>query len=131
MTVITKYIADDGREFEDEYDCRSYEMKLQLGILGDELQWFDWKGERIEISPDVDFGMDVCFVKIFTTRAADLLTHFCREEGYYSPCADSDFNTIPGRLGFFWYDNDKDSWRSLREEQEELDRIKEKFEKMS
>lgn len=40
MKTITTYIADDGTEFDDEYDCREYENALSFknfkGIMLDE-----------------------------------------------------------------------------------------------
>lgn len=30
MTEITKYVADDGTEFDDEWDCRHYEWQQQF-----------------------------------------------------------------------------------------------------
>lgn len=33
MTEITKYIADDGKEFEDEDECRSYEFECKVNAV--------------------------------------------------------------------------------------------------
>ena len=30
MTEVTKYIADDGTEFDDEYDCLEYEFEQNV-----------------------------------------------------------------------------------------------------
>lgn len=30
MTEVTRYLADDGTEFEDEYDCRQYEWEQNV-----------------------------------------------------------------------------------------------------
>lgn len=48
MTEVTKYIADDGTEFDDEWDCRQYEWTQTIGeptffLLGSELNLLDVK----------------------------------------------------------------------------------------
>lgn len=37
MTVVTKYIADDGTEFDDEWDCRDYEFRQAFKFSGIEI----------------------------------------------------------------------------------------------
>ena len=34
MTEIIKYVADDGEEFDDEYDCRVYEWGCAISRCG-------------------------------------------------------------------------------------------------
>jgi hypothetical protein len=41
MIEITKYVADDGTEFEDRFECTNYENKLSLNRHRDEFALFD------------------------------------------------------------------------------------------
>ena len=45
MKVI--YIADDGKEFDNEYDCESYEWKLNHAHL-DEICFYDKNGNKLD-----------------------------------------------------------------------------------
>lgn len=51
MTEIIKYVADDGTEFEDEWDCRLYEWQQDLGdpkffLLNDKRKLLDPKDSK-------------------------------------------------------------------------------------
>lgn len=48
MTEKTIYIAFDGKEFDDEGDCREYELNTKLKDIGDDLLLYDKNGKKIE-----------------------------------------------------------------------------------
>ena len=45
MRVV--YIADDGEEFDDEYDCKDYEWKINHSGMSDGLHFFDINGNEL------------------------------------------------------------------------------------
>ena len=47
MREVTFYIADDGTQFDDEFECTIYEMKMNYPCL-DNIEIFDDKGYRLE-----------------------------------------------------------------------------------
>ena len=47
MKEITIYLADDGKVFNDEFECRDYEMKVNYPQM-DDIEIFDENGRRLE-----------------------------------------------------------------------------------
>lgn len=50
MTIITKYIADDGTEFQTMKDCRAYEEGLKIGDLSQNIWVFNENKERLNLA---------------------------------------------------------------------------------
>ena len=48
MTEKTIYIAFDDKQFDNEYDCREYELNTKLKDIGDDLLLYDKNGKKIE-----------------------------------------------------------------------------------
>ena len=44
MTEKTIYIAFDGKQFDNEYDCREYELNTKLKDIGDDLLLYNKNG---------------------------------------------------------------------------------------
>lgn len=98
MKAITTYIADDGTEFYDEYDCREYEENLSFknfkGIMLDE----DFKKtEEIE---------DAFYLYIPTEEDRNIFKKRSLYEG-------SDY---PYTCGFFRYNTFTDCYVNVEEE---------------
>lgn len=77
MKVV--YFADDGTQFEDEYDCEEYERKCayeRAAIVG-----LDEKGQEISYS-DEDFCIDVFTLNLTNEEDVNLFINRCRDEGY-------------------------------------------------
>lgn len=47
MTEITIYLANDGKVFNDEFECRDYEMKVKYPQM-DNIEIFDENGRKLE-----------------------------------------------------------------------------------
>ena len=77
MKVI--YIADDGKEFEDEWDCRDYEWKLNHSSLKD-ICFYDRDGELLDdIFSEHTYNMTEKIVVMNENSINDLheLAHYC------------------------------------------------------
>jgi hypothetical protein len=119
MQEITKWVADDGKEFDDEYDCRVYEWNVRLNAVKDQMKWYNSDGDKLEVSFRTDFAY-ATFVQVDTSEAAEVLYDFCYDQGYYCPCVDENNRFDPDRLGRFWWDDGQERWLNLREEKEKI-----------
>lgn len=54
MTEIIKYIADDGKVFEDQYECIEYEMLEDNPYIND-IKFFDENGNKLTFKSTDDF----------------------------------------------------------------------------
>lgn len=91
MKVI--YIAEDGKKFDDEYECEEYERSLKMANLPP-LTMFDHEGEPTD-QPDAAW-----FVKIDTEEEADA-AHFWNEETGAN---------IPEETGIYFYNEYNNYW---------------------
>ena len=81
-----KYIAEDGKEFDDEYACRDYEEELWLKQCNPEtdILFFDDEFNRIYVRDmkSLQDAFDHCwFVCVKTEIARDKVNTLCREFG--------------------------------------------------
>ena len=79
MTEITKYIADDGKEFEDEDECLDYERGIKiLKVYG--FRAYDRQGKEIFPKDYVrnmdDFNYDACYIKVENIRGWEEFENF-------------------------------------------------------
>lgn len=49
MVEICYYVADDGKKFDDRWECIAYERQKALEVHKDEFQFFDYRKEPIPI----------------------------------------------------------------------------------
>lgn len=96
------YIADDGMEFEDEYDCEAYEMRL----IGKRLKMYDYKFEK-----SCSAG-DCYYVKLDTNKEVDWFIALCRYEGIASKGING-----PGTYQYVegTYGRSKEAWVDLND----------------
>ena len=99
MVKITKYIALDGKEFNDAHMCADYEINLfipnesELVLLNESL-------DVLPISPK-----NVCdceYMSIKSDKALKYVKMIGNEYGY----------AVPNKCGNFFYDNTSPSWWS-------------------
>ena len=80
MKEISMYVANDGKMFEDENECRAYEIKSKLGHLkkdvaiyddnGHEIKIHDFCGDALELNAMLN---DAYFIKVNTEEALHAL----------------------------------------------------------
>jgi hypothetical protein len=126
MREITRWIADDGKEFDDEYDCKCHEWDLEFQKIKGEVKWFNNQFEPLTPSLQTDFAY-ATYVVVSSQRAAEVLHDFCYEEGYICPCDGVNGAIDLSLLGWFWWDSNQECWRNLDNEEWELTRLRENF----
>ena len=125
MKIITKYVANDGTEFEFEDECLDYEFKGTIReIYG--FTVYDCKGK--EIKPDEYRNLD-CFVsearyiKITDIKGWNAFTDLCEEQDVYFYDGMDDFY----EKGLYYFDDDHDYWLNWDFEYEKLRTIRRKM----
>ena len=100
MKTEIKYIAEDGKEFKSEQECKKYETQLLIDSFEGNLRMFD---EDCEPCFTADSSR---FIRITSKEAWAHFHQMCYDE--CSPCpVDDSLDYIPGI--YFW-DENKSSW---------------------
>ena len=123
MEMITKWIADDGEEFEDEDQCREHELRNKkfYGFIA-----YDFRKEPISIkdySCLEDFVDDFRAVKVTDYEGWREFEQYCRDDGV---CFYDGLDDICER-GLYFFDDDHDYWISWEYEYEKLRNLRRSF----
>lgn len=111
MQVKTTYIADDGREFDDEQECYEYEADLAREAIQDSVFFFNDTGNRLPLTRE---GMSEAYFVV--SKSADASRQASELfEGYNNPF------DITCNTGIWYYD---DNWRSADDLFDLMDTIK-------
>ena len=126
MTEVTKYIANDGKEFEDEDECLDYErtstMKAIKGV-----KFFSEDGKEITNYSSLEDLLDLSyFIKITDKDDFDKFEELLYDELGCSYWADG-WDSLKDEKGLFFYDEDRDSWISWEAEYDKLREIRRKM----
>lgn len=126
MTEITKYIADDGKEFDDEDDCLDYERGIKIkDIYG--FKTYDQYGKEIfpkdYISDMNDFIYDVYFIKVTNIKGWEEFENLCYDE--FDTCFYDGLEEI-SETGLYFKDDDS-CWTNWDHEYEKLREIRKKI----
>lgn len=127
MTEITKYIADDGKEFDDEDDCLDYERSIKiLKVYG--FRAYDRQGKEIfpkDYVKNMDyFTYDVYYIKVENIKGWEEFEKLCNDEfdTYFYDGLDS-----ISENGLYYKDDDYDCWTNWDYEYEKLRNIRKKM----
>lgn len=101
MKHIEYYESDDGKIFDNEYDCAKYEMSKILDNTNS-LIMIDFDGVRIE-KVDSDSMKSVEIIIIKDELASSIVEEIGDYYGFEFPC----------QIGSYWWDNDK--WMSYNQ----------------
>ena len=123
MEMITKWIADDGEEFEDEDQCREHELRNKkfYGFVA-----YDFRKEPITIkdySYLEDFVDDFRAVKVTDYEGWREFEQYCRDDGVRFYDGLDDIN----ERGLYFFDDDHDYWISWEYEYEKLRNLRRSF----
>jgi hypothetical protein len=125
MTEITKYMADDGTEFDFEDECLDYELKAKVrGIHG--FTVYDCNGKEIKPTDyrDLDcFVSEARYIKITDIKGWDDFSDLCEENDVYFYDGMDDFC----ERGLYFFDDDHDYWINWDSEYEKLRAIRRKM----
>lgn len=127
MKEITKYIADDGKEFDDEDECLDYERGIKiLKVYG--FRAYDRQGKEIFPKDYVrnmdDFNYDACYIKVENIRGWEEFEELCIDE--FETCFYDGLDNI-SENGLYYKDDDHDCWTSWDYEYEKLRNIRRKM----
>ncbi len=129
MTEITKYLADDGTEFEDKDECLDYERKQKLGDLKG-LKFYDSDFNELTIDQAENCEQlisDAYYIKCTDGNDLDNFKEVLDEEY----CGWSGFDCAGwrnvDREGLFFFDKDSDCWMSWDEWYDKLRDIRKKL----
>ena len=122
MTEKTVYIAFDGKEFEDENECRKHESKELQDKYGKDLLVYDNKNnELIPISDDYRLSQDSAYVICKSKEALNFLNKTFDDNGANNIDYDGKFPAS------FYYDFTTDEWKEIKprikELQDEIDML--------
>jgi hypothetical protein len=122
MRIITKYVADDGKEFVSEEDCLRYEESNKIKRFKNEISLFyeDTTPISLERIAEGREWNDVFIIKVTSTEAALFLKEAM--EDYSNPFID--YEPEPG---IYCYDEDNDCWFDLQKALSHWNEIKNKI----
>lgn len=122
MTEITKYIADDGTEFESEEECTIYELKPLFEALNETgFEAFDYYQESL-LYDDCFIELDnMYYLNIPSIEAKNLLTTIVNKFEYSSDviCGITDpgiyyFDEVKGKfIPLSWMENQVKTIKSM------------------
>lgn len=118
MKVV--YIADDGTEFNNEIECKSYEY--ESNIKNNTIIMLNKEGDKLDSSNDMN--IEHCYyIKVKTNKDLEILQKIYDYTGF----------TVPYEIGEFYY-GENDSWylidnriKELKDELNKFKNIKEKL----
>ena len=127
MKEITKYIADDGKEFDDEDECLDYERGIKIKkVYG--FKAYDRQGKEIfpknYVSDMDDFTYDAHYIKVENIKGWEEFEELCNDEFGTYCCDGLDSNS---ELGLYLKDAAHDCWVNWDYEYEKLRNIRKKM----
>ena len=119
MTKKTIYVAFDGKEFEDEYDCREYELSENAKNIGDDLLTYDENGKQIFITQS-----DCNYNRIDYVIIKSKIAYDCFTKKMYDYCDIPYLNEEEVKSNnykcSYYYDYEYDEWRNINNKIAEL-----------
>lgn len=117
MTEKTIYITFDGKEFDNEYDCRKYELSENAKNIGDDLLMYDENGKQMFIT---DCNYNKIDYVIFKSKIAyDCFTKKMLYD-YDIPYPNEEEVKSNNYKCSYYYDYEYDKWRDINNKIAEL-----------
>ena len=116
MTTKTIYVADDGKEFDNEKECYDYEHQFD-GIVNSDVKFWDLQRKLLDKS-DIYNCLETCYAMYIPNQETakvvnDAFVYF----GIESPWSNSVFNFD---IGYFYYER---HWINIDKEIASLNEI--------
>ena len=126
MEIITKYVANDGTEFEDENECLVYERKKGMKEI-EGVKFFSENGKEITNCSNFEDLLDLSFfIKITDKNDFDKFEDLLYDEFGCHYWADG-WEDLRGETGLFYYEKEFDRWLSWDEQYDKLREIRRKM----
>ena len=114
MREVTYYEADDGTQFEDEYECLEYEWQLDVESKGHMYALLNHKCVLLDNNKTNSYD-DCFFIFLKNNNSAKALCSIWNEDmiGSYCPDFIRDYTNVTP--GLWAYDEDDDNWYHVGE----------------
>ena len=109
MIEKTIYVAFDGKEFDDEGDCREYELNTKLKDIGDDLLLYDKNGKKIEKIDNQLLAESIDYIVIKSEKAYEYFVEQMDYIGLNYP----DYYNSP--ICSYYYDYDENEWINIED----------------
>ena len=109
MTEKTVYIAFDGEEFDNEYDCREYELNTKLKDIGDDLLLYDKNGKKIEKIDNQLLAESIDYIVVKSEKAYE---YFVEQMDYFGLNYPDYYNSP---ICSYYYDYDENEWINIED----------------
>ena len=120
MQII--YRADDGREFDDEYECEAYENQQKIKDMNLQSRFFDENGRLLPMDNIVYCAERAWYMEIATMEEARFLAEYAeREVGIIL------FEDKP-QVGRFYF-TENEEWRPIEDLYQRYAKVNSIFEK--
>lgn len=109
MIEKTIYVAFDGKEFDDEGDCREYELNTKLKDIGDDLLLYDKNGKKIEKIDNQLLAESIDYIVIKSEKAYE---YFVEQMDYFGLNYPDYYNSP---ICSYYYDYDENEWINIED----------------
>ncbi len=109
MTEKTIYIAFDDKEFDNEYDCREYELNTKLKDIGDDLLLYDKNGKKIEKIDNQLLAESIDYIVVKSEKAYE---YFVEQMDYFGLNYPDYYNSP---ICSYYYDYDENEWINIED----------------
>ena len=109
MTEKTIYIAFDDKQFDNEYDCREYELNTKLKDIGDDLLLYDKNGKKIEKIDNQLLAESVDYIVVKSEKAYE---YFVEQMDYFGLNYPDYYNSP---ICSYCYDYDENEWINIED----------------
>lgn len=111
MKEICYFLANDGKKFDDRWDCAEYERRKELEAHKDEFQFFNHRKEPIPVEEATT--EDITYIVVKSDACAEAIGSWFDNDGCFDP-----FDGVHhGCVGTWVY---SDEWLKLELEVEKL-----------
>ena len=109
MTEKTVYIAFDDKQFDNEYDCREYELNTKLKDIGDDLLLYDKNGKKIEKIDNQLLAESIDYIVVKSEKAYE---YFVEQMDYFGLNYPDYYNSP---ICSYCYDYDENEWINIED----------------
>ena len=109
MIEKTVYIAFDGKKFDNEYDCREYELNTKLKDIGDDLLLYDKNGKKIEKIDNQLLAESIDYIVVKSEKAYE---YFVEQMDYFGLNYPDYYNSP---ICSYCYDYDENEWINIED----------------
>jgi hypothetical protein len=118
MREVRYWVAEDGTQFEDEYECAQYEKGKKLEECKDDFVFYDYNRRLIPLERATTER--VCVVVVKTPAAANYIGDWFENDGCHSPFDGCEFGHEVGTWVYGEVLDVGDEWIKVEAEIERL-----------